>query len=340
MTTLLLAKVRQQSLIAIAVALSGIAATLLTGGRTAHSSFKLPFNLATKDTPICNISKGTGTAQVLQNCQLIVWDECTMSHKAAFEAVDQTLQDICGNNKIMGGVTLVLADDFWQTLPVIPRGKWVDELKASVKSSYLWRNVKKLSLSTNMRVHQLGDQSSRAFANKLLILGNSNVATDSEGSFDMNPIAMIVESEDELQTKVYPNLSQLYKDQQWLCERAILAPKKMTVNSLNVQLSQRLPGNGHEYRSIDAVIEQDQTVNYPEEFLNSLYIPGIPPHPLPLKVGVPVMLIRNMDSPTLCTGTRLVLNKLMPHILEATIITGIGKVEDVLILCIPIIPSD
>ena len=151
--------------------------------------------------------------------------------------------------------------------------------------------MKKFSLSTNMRVHQLGDQSSGEFADTLLILGNGNVATDAEDSIDMNSIATIVASEDELQTKVYPNISQHCKDHQWLCEHAILAPKNMTVNSLNVQLLQQLPGNGHEYRSIDTVIEQDQTVNYPAEFLNFLDIPGIPPHRLPLKVGVPVMLI-------------------------------------------------
>ncbi|KAI5699530.1 hypothetical protein M8J75_004357 [Diaphorina citri] len=42
---LLLATVRQEGGIAIAVASSGIAATLIAGGRTAHSTFKLPLNL-------------------------------------------------------------------------------------------------------------------------------------------------------------------------------------------------------------------------------------------------------------------------------------------------------
>ncbi len=42
---LLLAKIRQQSKIAISVASSGIAATLLHGGRTAHSTLKPPLNL-------------------------------------------------------------------------------------------------------------------------------------------------------------------------------------------------------------------------------------------------------------------------------------------------------
>ncbi|CAF1919182.1 unnamed protein product [Rotaria magnacalcarata] len=68
---LLLAKIRQQSKIAIAVASSGIAATLLHGGRTAHSTLKLPLNLTQCEAPLDNISKGTGEAKVLQECKLI-----------------------------------------------------------------------------------------------------------------------------------------------------------------------------------------------------------------------------------------------------------------------------
>jgi hypothetical protein len=54
---LLLAKVRQTGKIALAVAASGIVATLLTGGWTAHSAFKLPLNLAHCETRTCNINK-------------------------------------------------------------------------------------------------------------------------------------------------------------------------------------------------------------------------------------------------------------------------------------------
>ncbi|CAF1264648.1 unnamed protein product [Didymodactylos carnosus] len=150
---LLLAKIRQQSKIAIAVASSGIAATLLHGGRTAHSTLKLPLNLSHCESPLCNISKGIREAKVLQECELIVWDECTMSHRQALEALDRTLQDLRGNGKFIGGVVVLLAGDFRQTLPVIPKGTMADELKACLKASYLWRHVLKLGLKTNMRVH-------------------------------------------------------------------------------------------------------------------------------------------------------------------------------------------
>ncbi|XP_071574697.1 uncharacterized protein [Temnothorax nylanderi] len=59
---------------------------LAKGGKTAHAAFKLPFNLNHAETPLCNISKQSNMAQVLQDCKLIVWVESTMAHKGGFEA--------------------------------------------------------------------------------------------------------------------------------------------------------------------------------------------------------------------------------------------------------------
>jgi len=53
---LLLAKVRHGGKIALAIASSGVAATLR--GRTAHSTFKLPLKYDSDDaTSVCNVSK-------------------------------------------------------------------------------------------------------------------------------------------------------------------------------------------------------------------------------------------------------------------------------------------
>ncbi|GFY20158.1 ATP-dependent DNA helicase [Trichonephila clavipes] len=125
------AKIRKDRNVALAVASSGIAATLLSGGRVAHSVFKLPLNLASEETPTCNISKNSAHGALLQKCKLIVWDECTMSHKRAIAALDRCLQDIQNNPKLMGGVIVLLAGDFRQTLPVIERGIAADEINAS-----------------------------------------------------------------------------------------------------------------------------------------------------------------------------------------------------------------
>lgn len=87
-------------------------------------------------------------------------------------------------------------------------------------------------------------------------------------------------------------------------------------------------------------MNQDDVVNYPTEFLNSLELPGLPPHNLQLKVGSVVIMLRNINQPRLCNGTRLAVKRLMNNVIEATIIKGKYKGEDVLIPRIPMIPTD
>ncbi|GFT68637.1 ATP-dependent DNA helicase [Trichonephila clavipes] len=84
---------------------------------------------------------------------------------------------------------------------------------------------------------------------------------------------------------------------------------------------------------------QDEVVNYPTEFLNSLDLPGMPPHVLTLKIGVPIILLRNINPPRL-QRNRLSVKKMMNNVIEATILTGKFKGEDVLLPRIPKIPTD
>ncbi|XP_014781261.1 uncharacterized protein LOC106876995 [Octopus bimaculoides] len=121
--------------------------------------------------------------------------------------------------------------------------------------------------------------------------------------------------------------------------RAILAPKNVGVDDLSLKLLEQLPGERHIYNSIDAVLNINEAVNYPVEFLNSLTPPGVPPHSLHLEIGAPAMLLRNLDPPKLCNGIRLIIKK-MPTILKTTILTGKASGEPVLIPSIPLIPLD
>lgn len=72
-------------------------------------------------------------------------------------------------------------------------------------------------------------------------------------------------------------------------ERAILAPKNDDVNKINDQIQLQLPGTFTKYKSIDTVMNDNEVVNYPIEFLNSLEPSGMPTHILTLKIGVPIM---------------------------------------------------
>ena len=339
-TELLLAKVRQQGKIALAVASSGIAANLLPGGRTAHSTFKLPLDMAAIEVPTCNIAKGSGPGEVLRQCSLIVWDECTMSHKGALEAVERTLRDIHESPALMGKVTVVLSGDFRQILPVVKRGTKADEVRACLKGSNLWKHVKTLNLKTNMRAHLFGDASSAQFAQDLLQIGEGKVPEDENGLIDMEPYSTLVSNEEELMDKVFPNFEVRHKDPKWQSERAILAPRNVTVNNINEKLLKKIPSTEKHYKSVDTVVDKTEATEYTVEFLNTLEPSGVPPHNLKLKLGAAIMLLRNLDPPKLVNGTRLMVKNLFGHVIEATILCGSAKGEDVFIPRIPIIPSD
>ncbi|GFX33072.1 ATP-dependent DNA helicase [Trichonephila clavipes] len=298
--SLILATIRSQNNIALAIASSGIAATLLDGGRTTHSAWKLLLNLKNTEAPTCNISKNSGMGKVLQTCQIIIWDECTMSHKKALEALDRTLRDFRGNRRIFGGALILLSGDFRQTLPIIPGSTPADELHACLKSSVLWRHLQKLTLKTNMRVQLQRDASVGNFAKQLMDIGNGRMEIDESTQCITLPanFCKITESIDELQ------------------------PKNIDVNTINFTIQHGIPSETTTYKSIDTVENQDEVVNYPTEFLNSLDLPGMPPHVLTLKFGVPIILLRSINPPRLCNGTRLSVKKMMNNAIEATILTG------------------
>ncbi len=59
------------------------------------------------------------------------------------------------------------------------------------------------------------------------------------------------------------------------------------------------------YYTVDTVLDKEEAVHYPTEFLNSFTPPGISPHKLILKVGSPIIVLRNLNPAKLCNGTRL-----------------------------------
>ena len=80
--------------IVIATASTGLAATLLPGERTVHSTFKVPLNIINAETPSCSIKKGTVLSRVLQKASVLIVDKATLLHRKAIEAIDTTLKDI------------------------------------------------------------------------------------------------------------------------------------------------------------------------------------------------------------------------------------------------------
>ncbi|VDM94238.1 unnamed protein product, partial [Onchocerca ochengi] len=65
--------------------------------------------------------------------------------------------------------------DYRRTLPVIPRSIPTDEINDCLKYSTLWRHIKTLKLTTNMRIQMQNNRSAGIFLHQLLETGNEKM---------------------------------------------------------------------------------------------------------------------------------------------------------------------
>ena len=82
-----------------------------------------------------------------------------------------------------------------------------------------------------------------------------------------------------------------------------------------------LPGQEIVFKSCDNT--DDFSQEFPSEFLNTINLPGMPPHKLVLKIGMPVMLLRNLDQKQgHCNGVKYVIINMAEHVIEVMSISG------------------
>jgi ATP-dependent DNA helicase PIF1 len=352
-------RLRSEGKVVLNVASSGIASILLPGGRTAHSQFAVPLVLSKESC--CKIEKKSKKAELLIMTSLIIWDEAPMINRFAIEAFERTLQDIMSDvdesnaTRLFGGKTVVFGGDFRQILPVVPKGTRADIVYATINSSPLWRRCKVLKLTQNMRLQYSSDPDENhnlaIFAKWILDIGDGKIGEihDGESIVEIpsnllippvsNPIGDIVDS-------IYPELLKNMYVPNFFQDRAILAPTLEIVEQINNYVLSLMPGEATEYLSCDSIsrFDQNDTIDHrwiTTEFLNEIKCSGLPNHKLLLKVGVPVMLMRNLDvSSGLCNGTRLTITYLGRNVIGGKIVTGTNIGDVVYIPRMRLLPSD
>ncbi|XP_076946525.1 uncharacterized protein LOC143618078 [Bidens hawaiensis] len=301
----LCASIRSQGKIVLSVASSGIASLLLSGGRTAHSRFHIPINLV--EDSFCYIKPDSDLACLLRETSLIIWDEAPMVHKHGFESLDRSLKVILtsasgASNLPFGGKVIVFGGDFRQILPVVP-----------------------------------GE-------------GNVGGTNDGEAQIEIPEDLLIRHSCDsvsELLDFVYSFVLQNFKKPNYFHERTILAPKNDIVQEINDRLLSIFPGEEWEYLSSDSVCPTDMINENLDEslcspdILNGIKASGLPNHKLVLKVGVPIMLLRNIDQKSgMCNSTRLKVVSLGKRIIQVEIISDSNIGDRHYIPRITLIPTD
>jgi hypothetical protein len=349
----ILSKLRSEGKIVLATASSGIAAQLMSGGRTAHSTFKIPVN-DLRDTSTCSISnrKDNPVYKLMKEVKLIIIDEAAMLHWYCLAALDRTLQDIRGREKVaFGGIPVLLTGDFRQILPVVRRGTRLATMEASIQHSYLWEKIEVMHLTENMRVLRRAQEPGQNagelqdYAERLIRIGDgAEQIYEARGPECIALPADIVVKGGTIQDliqHVFGELPERHADTEYLCERAILTPKNVTVDKLNREILAQFPGEEVLCLSADTIGDTDDPTDYTTEYLNDLTPTGVPPHKLYLKPAAPIMLIRNVGGhKSACNGVKLILVRIRKYSLIARFATGDFKGQLITLPRINLSPSN
>ena len=110
----LLSQVRGSGMIALAMATTGIASTLLPGGRTVHSKLKVPINIDEETVISALTRESTAVHKLIKRTDLIIIDEVTIGNKLMYEAIDRTLRKVLDPNKPFGGIPVLVTGDWMQ----------------------------------------------------------------------------------------------------------------------------------------------------------------------------------------------------------------------------------
>jgi hypothetical protein len=351
----ILAKVRSEGKIALAVATSGIAASLLDGGITAHSMFRIPLKIDNDST--CNISVKSDLADLIRKTDIVIWDEAVMAHKHLFMAVDRTFRDIMkkedpsSNTIPYANKLMVFGGDFRQILPVVKRGNRSTIVNASLKKAPFWNEINKLQLTENMRIKSAAMNLNKPlellneFAKYLIKIGEGLIENIKDANFidEIKLPSNIAKNMDELELikLVFPDIEHNAFNEDFMSTRAILATKNSTVDKINDLAINYFPGIAKTYLSIDSVLCPKQKNVYPTEFLNKVTGSGLPQHRLTLKLNQPIILLRNISqNDGLCNGTRLIIRAFHSRFLDVEIATGKHKDKRFFIPRMAITPSD
>ncbi|GJT48530.1 DNA helicase [Tanacetum coccineum] len=284
-----------------------------------------------------------------------------MNDRRCFEALDRTLRDLMNAPEIVfGGKTVVLGGDFRQTLPVKKGAAKEELIHVSIAESYLWLHFKICKLKENMGLLKPGLSNEererfKIFAKWILEVGNGEIGepgqeNDEDTSWITIPQQYCLTPDEqgfsELIDFIYDDATLKAPTVSALQEKAIVCPKNDTADAVNAKILSTVKSTTKTYLSRDEAIPMGRETSetkllYPMEYLNTITFPGFPPHELQLKVGSPIMLLRNVKlSGGLCNGTRMIVTSLMSRLIEAQIITGTKIGEKVFIHRIPLTHKD
>uniref|UniRef100_A0A0R0GF21 ATP-dependent DNA helicase n=1 Tax=Glycine max TaxID=3847 RepID=A0A0R0GF21_SOYBN len=359
---------RTNNQIVIMVASSSIASLLLPRGRTAHSKFKIPVPIFEDST--CNIHQGTPMAykfcfealdqsltdivQQKNNFNLIFEGKVIM-FGGDFRQILSVIPRESRSNIINATIN---SSYLWPCCPVL-------------------RLTKNIRLQANLQ--SIDDQETATFPKCILDIGDGIIGHQNNGyaTIEIPDDLLITQYDNPIDAMVkstFPDLCLHHNNPEFFKCRAMLASTNEIMEEVNDYILCLIPamiaqltnlqnynvfniralcmltqinmiGQHMEYLSSDAIDKSESIGSFhfhsiTTEFLNSLTTSSLSSHSIKLKIGCPIMLLRNLDQTQgLCNGTKLIVTRLAKHVIAAEIISGKNPEHNVYIPRMSMSPS-
>ena len=347
---------------------TGVSAILLKGGRTSHSQFKFPLNQNTADFTKGTLKATEALGKALYEADVVIIDEGTQLHKKYWELLHNNCVDLHHRfnpqlhrtfHTPFAGKLIICSGDPRQCIPITKYADRTTIVQSVINRSFLWVHFKELHLTINERVMRNAANAPESirhtftlFAEQILKLGNGTFPMYDKTNSSVD-ISKIVHTRTTLETSLkdfvfwcYPELQEgtsseaphQPKDIFLIHEKAILCALNEEVDEVNKIAVELMNGEQRQFFSADEQVKtagDNNDDDIPLETLHSINIGGLPPHILDLKIGCPVLLLRNINPKTgLCNGTKLIVHRFIePFSIEFEIVTeGTHKGN---IVCLP-----
>lgn len=200
---------------------------------------------------------------------------------------ERSLRDLRSDDRPFGGVTVLFAGDWAQTLPVVVNGDDAQIIAATLLRSSFWHRVRVLRLSINMRLSvghlpRAEHEETQAFAQWLKEVGSGS-ANDRDGSIRIRDNSQVFHPDRadgpdrphaaSLRNHKFQGLDGLFRyvyGEDWgrlmatgddylielFSKPAVLAATNLDVNDINDRILSTMPGPTREYKSADSIAGQ------------------------------------------------------------------------------------
>lgn len=171
-----------------------------------------------------------------------------MTNLHNLEAVFRTLCDLRQSALPFGGIIMLYLGNFLQILPFLRAANRSQIVSPCFKRSRFYFLLKLLHVFENIWLQSLREdphavQDALEFPDYILQLGEEKLQSEEKQPAQRPTSIKILRDSNEMTKNIFPNLQSIFRDEEWIAQRALLTTKNERIQDLNGDIGVMIPGS-------------------------------------------------------------------------------------------------